>query len=425
MKINRLILNNFRGIDDLDLEFSEKVTVIIGINGSGKSSILDAIAILLSKLIRKICSTEGTGRSFLEKDIMNGRKSTSNEVTINYKGFDYNWGLTKYRQFSKVQKIKNRYQLDEIASKIQHSIDEDENASVPLCVYYGVNRAVLDVPLRMRTKHDSSQLIAYDQALTDKRNDFRLFFEWFRDREDFENETMRDNKKFKDKELTAVRSAIEEFIGLSNLRVRRNPLRMEITKDKKVYDIRQMSDGEKCLLALIGDLARRIAIANPSLSDPLKGEGVILIDEIDLHLHPAWQRMVVPKLNNIFPNCQFIISTHSPLVLGEIEPENIRILSRGAQDNISFYKPNQSFGLSSNQIIDYLMKADQKTETLARNERIEEELTSIFKLIDNTQFEKAKKKIEKVKKQIHGSIPEIVKAEGLITMLEPEDGERT
>jgi predicted ATP-binding protein involved in virulence len=84
-----------------------------------------------------------------------------------------------------------------------------------------------------------------------------------------------------------------------------------------------LSDGEKCLLAMVGDLARRLAIANPDYPDALQGEAIVLIDEIELHLHPSWQRNIIPALKRTFPKCQFIITTHSPQVLSYIQPKNI------------------------------------------------------------------------------------------------------
>lgn len=122
---------------------------------------------------------------------------------------------------------------------------------------------------------------------------------------------------------------------------------MEIEKDGQLLTVNQLSDGEKCLIAMVSDLARRMAIANPT-GDPLQGEGIILIDEIDLHLHPKWQRMIVPKLLEVFPNCQFIISTHSPHVLTHIQPENIFLL-RWVDGNIKKMVKHALMALRSQQ----------------------------------------------------------------------------
>ncbi|WP_309143275.1 AAA family ATPase [Nostoc sp. CHAB 5836] len=116
--------------------------------------------------------------------------------------------------------------------------------------------------------------------------------------------------------------------SFSKLRVRRSPLRMTVIKQGEELIVNQLSDGEKCLLAMVGDLARRLAIANPSLPDPLQGSGVVLIDEIELHLHPKWQREIIPALTRTFPNCQFIVTTHSPQVISQVKPEGIYILEK-------------------------------------------------------------------------------------------------
>ena len=96
------------------------------------------------------------------------------------------------------------------------------------------------------------------------------------------------------------------------------------------------------------DLARRLAIANPWLGEnALEGEGIILIDEIDLHLHPQWQRRVLPALTQTFPNCQFIVTTHSPQVLSEVPGESVFILENG---KLLDYSPHTR-GRDSNSIL--------------------------------------------------------------------------
>lgn len=95
-------------------------------------------------------------------------------------------------------------------------------------------------------------------------------------------------------------------------------------------NINQLSSGERNLLALIGDIAIRLIQLNPTVDDPFtNGRGIVLIDEIDLHLHPNWQRKVVPKLRDIFPNIQFVISTHSPIVVSSAPKQSIRRLNHG------------------------------------------------------------------------------------------------
>jgi predicted ATP-binding protein involved in virulence len=93
-----------------------------------------------------------------------------------------------------------------------------------------------------------------------------------------------------------------------------------VLKGEQRLTLDQLSDGERSFIAIVGDLIRRLALANPELSNPLEGHGVVLIDELELHLHPRWQREVVEKLRSTFPNIQFIATTHSPFVIQALRP---------------------------------------------------------------------------------------------------------
>ena len=100
---------------------------------------------------------------------------------------------------------------------------------------------------------------------------------------------------------------------------------MMLEKNGKPLNAEQLSDGEKIYLALIGDLSHRLSLANP-VGDPLLGKGIVLIDEIDLHLHPQWQSEITTALTGTFPNIQFIISTHSPHVINSVPTTSLRLI---------------------------------------------------------------------------------------------------
>ena len=153
-----------------------------------------------------------------------------------------------------------------------------------------------------------------------------------------------DKPRFRDPQLKAVRTATERFLpGFSNLKVRRSPLRMVVEKHREELLVNQLSDGEKCTLAMVGDLARRLAVANPHMTNPLAGEAIVLIDEADLHLHPAWQRHLVGALEETFPNCQFFLSTHSPALLSHVKSTGIWLLAR-SDCGIDAQRPSDSYG---------------------------------------------------------------------------------
>lgn len=417
MHIHKLKLESFRGAPCLPLEFDKKLNVFVGMNGAGKSTILDATAILLSWLVNRIKHAGVSGRAIPETDIKNGESSANLEITFDEDGSYFGWNIVKVRQGRRRKGAASVLtSVSEVAKRMQDGLsDGSAQINLPLFAYYPVNRAVLDIPLRIRAKDSFDQLSAYDESLTSGAS-FRAFFEWFREREDLENENRKyadqlikpEEFQFPDPQLETVRRALALFMPeFTDLTVRRNPLRMEVIKDGEPLTVNQLSDGEKCLMAMVGDMARRMAIANPLRSDPLEGEGAILIDEIDLHLHPAWQRKVIPTLREVFPNCQFLISTHSPHVITHIQAENLYLLDMTAK-GLEALRPSESYGKTVERVLEDLMGLET-----TRPEEVNRALVQLYGQIDDGDLAEAKSAIEKLEKQI-GADPELVKANVLI-----------
>lgn len=423
MKVKRLTINSFRGIDNLNLEFNtDEPIVIIGNNGVGKSSILDCIAILLSRLLSLIHIPNITiriysnfpekdekisFRSFNEEDIKNGRKKTENKITIElYPSQKLSWSVTKNNREN--QKIEGIEQLHKVAKSLHDQWKKSSEANIPLAVYYPTNRVVLETPLEIHEEYLFDQIDAYEEALDGIPIGFESFFEWFRALEDVENEQLRDNPDHRNRNLEAVRESIYLLIpDFSDLRIRRSPLRMTVKKRDKELIVNQLSDGEKCLLAMVGDLARRLAIANPGLENPLEGSAVVLIDEIELHLHPKWQREIIPALTRTFPNCQFIITTHSPQVISQIKPDGIYILE-ATPEGIVAKQPESSFGRDSNRILEDVMGVPE------RPQEIKDSLRQLFRLIDAGNLDAAKELRQQIEDEIGEDESEFVRADILM-----------
>ena len=182
---------------------------------------------------------------------------------------------------------------------------------------------------------------------------------------------------------------------------------MEVDKDGQTLIVNQLSDGEKCLMAMVGDIARRMALANPLLDNPLHGDGIVLIDEVDLHLHPLWQRMMIPRLLETFPNCQFLISTHSPHVLTHVQPQNIFMLHTEDGKFICEH-PQESYGKTSERILEDLMELETTRPDIVKNA-----LKALFVRLQKGDIEQAKNDIKLLQQEI-GEDPELVKAQVLI-----------
>src|SRR5947209_3801718 len=175
-------------------------------------------------------------------------------------------------------------------------------------------------------------------------------------------ESMRDERPAASRVLAACEGAVKRFLpGYSNLRLG-DAERRQLCIDRGVTTIpvRRLSDGERGTLALVLDLTRRLAQANPRMADPAaEAEAVVLIDEIDLHLHPKWQRQIVGNLTATFPRFQFIATTHSPQIIGEVEHDRIQIIAQG-----QVYSPTHSFGVDSSRVLEEVMEAGPRTEAI-------------------------------------------------------------
>jgi len=419
MHIDTIHLKQFRGAKELTLKLDPQLNVFVGMNGSGKSTVLDAAAILLSWMVNRLKSAKGSGRPIGLTDIQNDRPFSKLAIEcIDPEMSDpVRWSIVKseYRLKSGEERTELK-ELSQWANDMQEAVVfEDWKINLSLFAYYPVNRAVLDIPLRIRGKHKFDLFSAYDDSLTSGAS-FRTFFEWFREREDLENENRVHSKGFfqpegyeyPDSQLEAVRAAITQFMpDFSDLTVRRSPLRMEIKKKGQTLTVNQLSDGEKCLMALVGDIARRLSICNAKSKKPLEGRGVIMIDEIDMHLHPKWQAMVVPKLLEVFPNCQFLISTHSPHVLTHVQPKNIRLMEIVGED-MNAHEVTESYGKTANRILEDLFGLES-----TRPAKVEKKLDEIYEMIESEKLKKALEEIDNLRTEI-GSDPELTKAAVLI-----------
>ncbi|MFJ2713947.1 AAA family ATPase [Pseudomonas sp. NPDC087346] len=419
------------------------VTVLVGNNGAGKTTLLKSLATSLSWLVARIRTEKGSGSHLAEEHIRNGASvaviliaaadlSLARSTPPVGEDVLFSWGIARGKQGRKTDVHSELAEASLLADHYRARLTADDNASLPLIAYYPVERSVLEIPLKIKTKHTFDQLDGYDNSLN-RGVDFRRFFEWFREREDSENETgISDTalaeiaKKFgtdndiwktlsklkassRDRQLTAVRSAIAAFMpGFSNLRVQRKPrLHMAIDKDGVTLNVAQLSQGEKSMMALVGDIARRLAMMNQSLDNPLHGDGIVLIDEVDLHLHPRWQRSLIRQLSETFPNCQFVLTTHSPLVISDAKDVLVYVLNDG-----EIHEHNGLYGLDANQVLLEVMDTD------IRNSDVQKRLNRLMERLQDNDLKAAKSLFAELSDELPQGHIELAKATLLIRKLE-------
>ncbi len=424
MRIETLHIQNFRGFQDITLNLTKSnIAVFIGINGAGKSTILDCIAIMLAQFAAKLRSVEIADIELSENDIRLNSNSNINTITISINGEKISWTMVKESVHR--QNNSNYSEIENYIQRLQKSLESQPDLNLPVMVYYQTHRIVLNNPYIFGDNKIEPekyyQFHAYQKAFSSEINNFQDFFEWFQAQEDYENEIrLRQNANYRNPKLEVVRNAITTFLNnffhqnFSNLRVVRsisekfivNSVKpsLTITKNNQDFKIEQLSDGEKMLLMLITDLARRLAIANPSSNNALLGEGIVLIDEIDLHLHPQWQRYIIPSLVQTFPNCQFIVTTHSPQVLSEVSKENVFIL----EDYQIVEKTPYTYGRDSNSILYELMNVKERPLS------VQNQIDNCLKLIEDGHIEQARLALNDLSNLLGENDSEVVRANTLI-----------
>lgn len=462
MQISKLRLENYGVFTDADITLATKddnengsnITVFIGNNGSGKTSILDAIATGLSWFVAKLEDENAEGKS-INKDKINllsevatisfDKKEKTNVTLINHSSnidtdtLDFDLTTTRYlTNNNKYSSYASDNQIEHFSASYRHALRSKEKIELnfPITAYYGATRHTYDTTINNAIQPNNNRqfdiLSAYKDSLETK-TDYADFFAWFRYREDIENETaphtsimkllekhtdvnseiyqsmLVEQKKLQDKALSAVREAIKIFLSddsstIENIYIERTPdLSMKVVKDGTHFSIEQLSYGEKSLLAMIGDIARRLTILNPTLHNPLEGKGIILIDEPDIHLHPQWQRRLIALLDKTFPYCQFVLTTHSPLLISEHKDILVYRIEKGQVEKVS-----SLYGQDINSVLSEIMDTD------FINQKVQSQIGDILDAIQNADIATAKDLLAKLEQDVSTNNIELVKARLLL-----------
>lgn len=337
MKLASVEIRNFRAVEEMTLPLHPQLTVLHGENGLGKTSVLRAIAVGLGAIPRLLPGVSGI--DFARNDLRHGSKGMYVTLHARDRG---SWSRKRESVYGSLLRVDAGPHLPGLGwlnERMGRIVAADRNGGrpeiLPIVTYYDTERTVLDVPQRRRGFPKEFHRRDALQGALSARASFRQLFQWFYA---IENEELREQRdrhdfEFRHRGLTAVRYAIGGVLrDVSEPRIRTRPLRFEVTLESdrggERLRIDQLSGGYKAVLALAADLAWRMAQGNPHLENPLASEAVVLIDEVDLHLHPSWQQRILDDLTRTFPNAQFIVTTHSPQVLTTVRPEQVVTLVR-------------------------------------------------------------------------------------------------
>jgi predicted ATP-binding protein involved in virulence len=421
MRIDRLVITNFDGFDRREFTFHPRFNLLIGDNASGKTSLLDALAIAVGSWflgLRGYQQVPGIGIEEVRavphrhEDSITFEKQFPARIDCHgdVMGTSIAWTRELKSERGRTTSIDARWMAD-IASETEKRVRAGESVTLPLIAAYGTERLWFEQPHRKKhapadARHRMpSRLDAYRDCIKFTIEEAALI-EWTRDQSIVIPRTGKEPAA-----LAVVKSAILNCIeGAASIYYdgRYKDLVVELPEPQGTQLFSNLSDGQRIMLTLVGDLARRAATLNPHLGIAATGEtpGVVLIDELDLHLHPKWQRRVMQDLKLTFPGLQFIATTHSPQLIGEALPEEIRILD----DNRTTI-PKHSLGLDSSRVVEEIMGAE------SRNEAVTDTLSHLSAAIDAEDFGAAEGLISEMERTLGPDDPEVTRARALMSFL--------
>lgn len=384
MRIDRLTLENFKGFAAFEVELHPQLTLFAGENGSGKTSVLDALAVALGIWHTRI--PQAGWRNILEEEIRvdairygDGRISFEPvpPTRVTARGaINGSEGVEWTRQIRKDGSRTTNLEAKEAIAAVNKWVDAatGKNVLLPVLAYFGAGRAWLPTnkkPAHRRNGKKPRRFDAYDNCL-DTRIDLHGLNHWFL------VETAASADGGDRPGFVAVKQAILAMVpNCDDVRFDVGLQEIVVSIEGRAQLFYNLSAGQKVMVALAADIAIKAVTLNAHVfeqgeageHDPLEvlrqSPGVVLIDELDVHLHPRWQRQVPQSLKDTFPAIQFVCTSHSAQILGELPADEVILLDEGRAD-----RPGATFGMDSNWILKVLMGAeDQNAETKAQIEK--------------------------------------------------------
>ena len=425
MYLEKLKLHNFRCYEKLEIDFNRQLTVLVGKNGSGKTTVLEAIAIALgtwfvgfnivnAKGINKrtdplrkayqIGATDDVQTQFPVEIEAWGEIEESKDQILHWKRELYTPTGT--------MTTKDAKEIVEYAAEYQKAISEGRtDIYLPIVAYYGTGR-LWDYHRQKRIDvfKVSSRTNGYIDCLDGTAN-VKLMMDWFQimtiNKYQRQEENLESNPEL-DTVYLAMEKCLTNLSGYSDVKIRYNMGTQELDvyyseqdKQRMRIPLNQLSDGYKGMISLVADIAYRMATLNPQLGTEVlsKGDGVVLIDEVDLHLHPAWQQKVINNLMNIFPKVQFIVSTHAPAIISSVKTDKLRILS----NKEVCMTANQVYGKDVNSVMKEIMGVNDRPDQFV------ELFEKFYRLLSEKKYDEAGAVLDKLDEERGYHDPEIAK----------------
>lgn len=419
MYIKSLKMGNYRCFEKTEVNFDKEYTVLVGVNGAGKSTVLDAISTSLGSFIAGFDGIKSNGISHDDAHRKTYELGSRIEAEEQYpvvldsvcdvNGKEIMWERSLHAKNGRTHIIDAR-PIMQYGSELQEKVRKgDKETILPIIAYYGTGRLYMQKRERRvaSTNDKFTRTTGYADCLDSASNDKKMM-RWFKQMTEIQ---IQEQKPIP--ELEVVKKAMGMcFSGVENnneiakfeYKIKSREIEIEYKKNGKCEKLpmRMLSDGLKITMSMVADIAYRMAVLNPQLLDHILEEtpGIVLIDEVDMHLHPEWQKRIVEDLHHIFPKVQFIMTTHSPSVLANVSKEHVLLLENGE----IFQPANTTYGRDVTAILQEMMKVD------VRPKKVVEMKEAYYKALAEEEYEAAKGLLEQLESILGEKDGDVVQA---------------
>ena len=429
-EVEDIWFKDYRGFKNEKIQFNNKLTVLIGKNGSGKTSILEGIAVGIGAFLNGIDDVTDS-KNIYKEDIRFVIEDTE-EMSVRYDfpptivnlktkfiGQSISWSRTKSSLEGGRTSTKDSNVITTVVRQLVDDIrsNEDEfkrNIILPVFSYHGVGR-VGNFTKDMRTLEKTekiSRFVGYKDCLKPASN-YKFFVNWYRKMK-FREFEFRKSIPALDSVTDSIKKTLitlteDEEYKVKDIRYSEGEIAV-LFEDGKTVPVSYLSDGYKDIIGIVSDIAYRMAILNPKLGKDILEEtpGIVLIDEIEVHLHPKWQQKILHILKDIFPKVQFIITTHSPIVVSTTDNDEALELYR-EEDEIKYMKVGNPQDWYMSDILRNIFNINEKLNKDYGHENTEDKLKKFGDMIKNftvSKDEKLKKEIYDLYENLLPSLPE-------------------
>jgi len=405
VRIDHLTIRNFNGFEFREFDFNPAFNLLVGDNASGKTSALDALSVAVGSWFSGLRGYAVPPRISQEQvrvvahpyqDAYSFEKQFPSRIEArgSVMGRSLSWASELSREGGKT-KSQGAKDIIASAADAQKGVSEGKDVRLPLICTYGAERLWFERKQQPGAPLPSSRLDGYRGCFDFTIQESSLLA-WIAAQVSAGQERRQETIAY-----AVAKQAITRCVeGAKSLYY--DERYKDLIIDLKQFGqqmFKNLSDGQRIVLTLVGDLVRRATTLNPQLADRVlqNTPGVVLIDELDLHLHPKWQRHIIKDLKTTFPSIQFITTTHSPQLVGEALAEEV-IRLRGTEAT----NPSQSFGMDSNWVLKHVMETDD------RDHSVKVKLDELENLISEFKLEEAREKLDELRGEI-GAHPELVR----------------